>query len=65
MSTDYKLKSYSEVLARVNQITNNLDRSDDIDNILEMYEEAMSHLNECEKRLAYAKGRFEEISDNK
>ena len=59
MSTDYKLKSYSEVLARVNQITHDLERDDDIDHILEMYEEAVSHLNECEKRLEQAKGRFE------
>ena len=56
------LTTYSDFTRRVSEIVKEMDKNDDVDRALELYEEAVSHINECESRLQNARGRFEEIN---
>ena len=56
------MTTYSDFTRRVSEIVKEMDKNDDVDRALELYEEALSHINECENRLQKARGRFEEIN---
>lgn len=62
--SDGKLKTYSDVIGRVNDLLRSIESTDDIDAVLEMYEEAVHHLNDCDLRLKHATGRFETIASS-
>lgn len=62
---DSKMNSYSSILARVTELVKELDRCDDIDKVMTMYEEAITCLNECESRIEQAKGKFDEMTSVK
>ena len=53
--------TYSQAIRRVNELVREIESHDDIDEVLQMYEEATAHLNDCEARLQRAQGRFETI----
>ena len=54
--------SYADIMSRINVLLREIEKNDDIDDVLNKYEEATQHLNECESRLKNAKGRFEAIN---
>ena len=58
------MKTYSEVIGRVNDLLRGIEGTDDIDAALVMYEEAVQHLNDCDARLKHATGRFETIASS-
>ena len=64
MSSQIETKTYGESVKKVDQILSELQRCEDIDKVMELYENAISHLQFCEKRLESAKGKFEEINQN-
>ena len=57
-------KKYGALIKTVEETIKKMQSCDDVDEILTMYECASQNLKECEKKLEYAKGRFETITAN-
>lgn len=56
------MKSYPDLLARVAELVKELERCDDVDQVISKYDEAVTCLNECENRIEQAKGKFDEMT---
>lgn len=57
--------SYEKRMSAVATITTELERCEDVDKALTLYEEAARHLDECKKKIDAAQGRFEELTRGK
>ena len=55
-------KSYAENVAEVEEILRKLQSCADVDAAMEMFARGTECLEECERRLRKAQGRFQEIS---
>ena len=53
--------TYAQRMSAVNTLISRLERCDDVDVALRVYDEAVSHLDACETRVAAAQGKFEEL----
>lgn len=56
------MKSYPDLLARVTELVKELERCDDVDQVISKYDEAVKCLDECENRIEQAKGKFDEMT---
>lgn len=54
--------TYGSMMHRVATLVGQLDKTDDIDEVIRLYDEAVSCLNACEERLERARGKFAEIN---
>ena len=53
---------YAERVRAVEQIVAKLQACEDIDDVLNLYETGMAHVQACEQKLAEAQGRFEQLT---
>lgn len=60
-----ELTSYASRIQEINRLTGLLQSCDDVEEAIKIYESAEAHLRECERTLESAKGRYEEIIQNR
>lgn len=57
-------KSYSQHLKEIDKILHSLERCDDVDSAVDLFEQGKELLTICKTRLEDAKQRFENINNN-
>lgn len=55
---------YSERMTSIRQLLLELQKCEDIEDAMQMYENALVHIKACEQKLSDAQGRFSELSNN-
>jgi exodeoxyribonuclease VII small subunit len=55
-------KKYSEIIQEVESILQKLQKCEDVDDAMQLFNDATEQLKICETRLANAKGTFEKIT---
>ena len=59
MSSELK---FSVRILEIEKIINQLQTTDDIDDALKLFQQGKEHVEECNKKIIEAQGKFEEIS---
>tara|TARA_B110000008_G_C16508225_1_gene379056 strand:- start:55 stop:258 length:204 start_codon:yes stop_codon:yes gene_type:complete len=53
---------FSERLSEIDKIINKLQTTDDIDDALQLFQQGKQHVEECNRKIIEAQGKFEEIN---